>query len=378
MLNLRREVLPLKTTGGRLFTIHNGIIQPFKDELEDFLKGEEQLNNKLFSKRVMFTHELKANNTVEGINDSVSLIQMVINKASSISDEEKRNRIINLYNGYKYILEGKEINEDNVRKLYQILSKDLLCEADKRRMGEYYRTAPVFILNKGRLDNTMDYGIHEDRVSEFMEIFYDYVNNHNDFDKQTDYFIKSQIMHLYFVYIHPYFDINGRTSRTIAMWYLLNNEIYPYMIFNRGIAIDSSYDEQIKNSIQRYDLTLFLKFMLINVKKELEKEYVMQRLSVEANRKWETIDYQTMEYFLSMNGERTALDFANWYKKFNEKKRIEEIMESMLSPLIDDGTLEVVRETKKTMRDGNQNMVLSLNKKRLSEVDQSKITRIKL
>ena len=378
MLNLRREVLPLKTTGGRLFTIHNGIIQPFKDELEDFLKGEEQLNNKLFSKRVMFTHELKANNTVEGINDSVSLIQMVINKASSISDEEKRNRIINLYNGYKYILEGKEINEDNVRKLYQILSKDLLCDADKRRMGEYYRTAPVFILNKGRLDNTMDYGIHEDRVSEFMEIFYDYVNNNNDFDKQTDYFIKSQIMHLYFVYIHPYFDINGRTSRTIAMWYLLNNEIYPYMIFNRGIAIDSSYDEQIKNSIQRYDLTLFLKFMLINVKKELEKEYVMQRLSVEANRKWETIDYQTMEYFLSMNGERTALDFANWYKKFNEKKRIEEIMESMLSPLIDDGTLEVVRETKKTMRDGNQNMVLSLNKKRLSEVDQSKITRIKL
>lgn len=378
MLNLRREVLPLKTTGGRLFTIHSGIIQPFKDELEDFLKGEEQLNNKLFSKRVMFTHELKANNTVEGINDSVSLIQMVINKASSISDEEKRNRIINLYNGYKYILEGKEINENNVRKLYQILSKDLLCEADKRRMGEYYRTAPVYILNKGRLDNTMDYGIHEDRVSEFMKIFYDYVNSNNDFDKQTDYFIKSQIMHLYFVYIHPYFDINGRTSRTIAMWYLLNNEIYPYMIFNRGIAIDSSYDEQIKNSIQRYDLTLFLKFMLINVKKELEKEYVMQRLSAEANRKWETMDYQTMEYFLSMNGERTVLDFSNWYKKFNEKKKIEEIMESMLWPLIDDGTLEVIRETKKTMRDGNQNMVLSLNKKRLSEVDQSKITRIKL
>ena len=87
---------------------------------------------------------------------------------------------------------------------------------------------------------------------------------------------------------------------------------------------------------------------------------------------------QTMEYFLSMNGERTALDFANWYKKFNEKKRIEEIMVSMLSPLIDDGTLEVVRETSKTMRNGNQNMVLSLNKKRLSEVDQSKITRIKL
>ena len=97
MLKLGREALPLKTADGRILSLNHTAIQPLKDELESFLSGEEQLNSKLFSKRVMFTHELKANNTVEGINDSVSLIENVIKRASSITDEERRNRIIIIY-----------------------------------------------------------------------------------------------------------------------------------------------------------------------------------------------------------------------------------------------------------------------------------------
>src|SRR5690606_40031597 len=40
----------------------------------------------------------------------------------------------------------------------------------------------------------------------------------------TDSYIKSQIVHFYFVYIHPYYDVNGRTSRTLSMWYLFEKE----------------------------------------------------------------------------------------------------------------------------------------------------------
>ena len=35
-----------------------------------------------------------------------------------------------------------------------------------------------------------------------MKEFFDYVNNGETFGTATDYFIKSQIMHFYFVYIH--------------------------------------------------------------------------------------------------------------------------------------------------------------------------------
>ena len=372
----RREVLPLKTDTGRLFTINREYLNDLIRELESFLDGEDFMNNRTFSKEVLFTHEIKANNTVEGINDSVSLIEKVIENAHQVSDVERRNRIINLYRGYRYILQGKDITEENVHRLYELLSKDLLCEEDRARMGAMYRTAPVYILQNGRLDGTTDHGIDEDKVPDFMKVFFDYVNNGETFSSQTDYFIKSQIMHFYFVYIHPYFDINGRTSRTIAMWYLLNNDVFPYIIFNRGINFDTTYDKTIRECKDRYEITKFLKYMLINVKKELEKEYVMHHLRVASGQRWDTLYYQTMEYILSMNGSITVLDFVALYNRFNDKKRAKDIFETMLLPMIDNGTLEVVRQTKKEIYSGEKNLVLALNRKRMDEFDTSKITRI--
>ena len=372
----RREYLPLKTDTGRLFTINKEYLSDLIRELELFLDGQDFINNKLFSKKVLFTHEIKANNTVEGINDSVSLIERVIEDAHQVTDEERRNRIINLYEGYRYILEGRDITEENVRELYGILSKDLLRVEDRVRMGDMYSTAPVYILQGGRLDNTIDNGIDENQVPDFMKVFFDYVNNGETFANSTDYFIKSQIMHFYFVYIHPYFDINGRTSRTIAMWYLLNNNIYPYIIFNRGINFDSTYDRTIRECKDRYEITKFLKYMLINVKKELEKEYVMHHLNFLSGDKWNTLDYQTIEYILSMNGNMTVLDFAALYNRFNDKKKVKDIYETMLFPMIENGSLEIERFTNKNMFDNEKNLVLSLNKKRLNEFDTSKITRI--
>ncbi len=372
----RREVLPLKTESGRLFTINREFLSDIVRELENFLEGQDFMNNKTFSKKVMFTHEIKANNTVEGINDSVSLIEKVIGDAHQVTDIERRNRIINLYNGYRYILEGRDITEDNVSELYQILSKDLLDERDRERMGDKYRNAPVYILQNGRLDDTMDHGMDASVVPDFMKVFFDYVNNGESFQSATDYFIKSQIMHFYFVYIHPYFDINGRTSRTVAMWYLLNNQVYPYIIFNRGINFDSNYDAVIKDCKSKYEVSKFLKYMLITVKKELEKEYMMHHLREASARRWETVDYQTIEYFLSMKGNLTVLDFVSMYNRFNDKKKAKEVFETMLLPLIDEGTLVIDRETKKAMYEGSPNLVLSLNKKRIDEIDRSSITRI--
>lgn len=372
----RREVLPLKTESGRLFTINREFLSDIVRELENFLEGQDFMNNKTFSKKVMFTHEIKANNTVEGINDSVSLIEKVIGDAHQVTDIERRNRIINLYNGYRYILEGRDITEDNVSELYQILSKDLLDERDRERMGDKYRNAPVYILQNGRLDDTMDHGMDASVVPDFMKVFFDYVNNGESFESATDYFIKSQIMHFYFVYIHPYFDINGRTSRTVAMWYLLNNQVYPYIIFNRGINFDSNYDAVIKDCKSKYEVSKFLKYMLITVKKELEKEYMMHHLREASARRWETVDYQTIEYFLSMKGNLTVLDFVSMYNRFNDKKKAKEVFETMLLPLIDEGTLVIDRETKKAMYEGSPNLVLSLNKKRIDEIDRSSITRI--
>lgn len=375
---MAKEKLPLKTLTGIPFRINIYILKEIEDELELFLLEEDFMNTRDFSKKVMFNQEIKANNTVEGYNDSVSFIKKVIENASEEQNIEKRNRIINLYNGYQYILKGQDITEENVLKLYKILSKDLLEEYDLSHMGEKYRKAPVYILKSGRLDDSMDEGIPYEKIEEYMDSYFEFIDTFKVDDSQTEEFIKSQIMHFYFVYIHPFFDINGRSSRTIAMWYLLNKEVYPYIIFNRGINFDSNYDRVIGTSITRLDITEFLKYMLISVKKELEKEYIIHNLDSQSERQWHTIDYQALNYFLALNGEKTVLDYATTYNRLNTKKNIKTIFENMLLPMIEDETLKITRPTKKNMFDDVPNLVLELNKDKVNEINLEKVKRLKL
>ena len=375
---MAKEKLPLKTLTGIPFRINIDILKEIEDELEVFLLEEDFMNTRDFSKKVMFNQEIKANNTVEGYNDSVSFIKKVIENASEEQNIEKRNRIINLYNGYQYILKGQDITEENVLKLYKILSKDLLEEYDLSHMGEKYRKAPVYILKSGRLDDSMDEGIPYEKIEEYMDSYFEFIDTFKVDDSQTEEFIKSQIMHFYFVYIHPFFDINGRSSRTIAMWYLLNKEVYPYIIFNRGINFDSNYDRVIGTSKTRLDITEFLKYMLISVKKELEKEYIIHNLDSQSERQWHTIDYQALNYFLALNGEKTVLDYATTYNRLNTKKNIKTIFENMLLPMIEDETLKITRPTKKNMFDDVPNLVLELNKDKVNEINLEKVKRLKL
>ena len=375
---MAKEKLPLKTLTGIPFRINIDILKKIEEELELFLLEEDFMNTRDFSKKVMFNQEIKANNTVEGYNDSVSFIKKVIENASEEQNIEKRNRIINLYNGYQYILKGQDITEENVLKLYKILSKDLLEEYDLSHMGEKYRNAPVYILKSGRLDDSMDEGIPYEKIEEYMDSYFEFIDTFKVDDSQTEEFIKSQIMHFYFVYIHPFFDINGRSSRTIAMWYLLNKEVYPYIIFNRGINFDSNYDRVIGTSITRLDITEFLKYMLISVKKELEKEYIIHNLDSQSERQWHTIDYQALNYFLALNGEKTVLDYATTYNRLNTKKNTKTIFENMLLPMIEDETLKITRTTKKNMFENVPNLVLELNKDKVNEINLEKVKRLKL
>lgn len=375
---MAKEKLPLKTLTGIPFRINIDILKEIEEELELFLLEEDFMNTRDFSKKVMFNQEIKANNTVEGYNDSVSFIKKVIENASEEQNIEKRNRIINLYNGYQYILKGQDITEENVLKLYKILSKDLLEEYDLSHMGEKYRKAPVYILKSGRLDDSMDEGIPYEKIEEYMDSYFEFIDTFKVDDSQTEEFIKSQIMHFYFVYIHPFFDINGRSSRTIAMWYLLNKEVYPYIIFNRGINFDSNYDRVIGTSKTRLDITEFLKYMLISVKKELEKEYIIHNLDSQSERQWHTIDYQVLNYFLALNGEKTVLDYATTYNRLNTKKNTKTIFENMLLPMIEDETLKITRTTKKNMFDDVPNLVLELNKDKVNEINLEKVKRLKL
>ncbi|MCI5879896.1 MAG: hypothetical protein MRZ34_03840, partial [Bacillales bacterium] len=101
------KTLELPIYEKRNLAINENYYQDIKNELEEFLLDEDWLKRKEFVQRILFNQEIKANNSIEGINDDLRLIEDVINNNTNISDEKRRKEIINLYNGYRYILTNK-------------------------------------------------------------------------------------------------------------------------------------------------------------------------------------------------------------------------------------------------------------------------------
>lgn len=363
----------LETNEGANIRIDSEYLKPYKEELLEFLDGLDYMRTLKFARSMMISQEIKSNNVIEGIKDDLSIIDKVITQRKDDLSQTERQRIINLYHGYQYILTHKKIDKDSLKELYQLLSENILDPRDKIRMGEYYRTAPVYIIKGNRLDIEPYMGMNENKIEYHMDQLFDFINNDILEETEIDKFVKSQIMHFYFVYIHPYFDVNGRTSRTVAMWYLLNNKNYPYIIFNRAIAFNKkNYEPNIIKGRAYGDITLFIKYMLTSVEQELEKEYLIHNIEKNTKEYLSKYDLQTLEYLLTMNGNITIKDLITTYNKYNEKDKIVKIYEEKIYPLIDKKIIIPKRYTKKYITPTIQNMEISLNPE-LIEFDRTKI-----
>lgn len=352
--------LDLEFTPNKYIHLNEEYLAPFMEDLEKFIEGEDFLWNLSFAKKMMMGQEIKSNNTIEGIQDDLSVIDEVIKSKSSISKEE-RARIINLYHGYQYILTHKKIDKEHLRELYAILSDGILSAYDRENMGKYYRTKPVYILKGIHLGEDGFMGIHESKIDYYMDQFFCYVNNQSSNDK-IDEFIKSQVMHFYFVYLHPYFDVNGRSSRTVSMWYLLNHKCYPYIIFNQGVAFaKKEYEENIIKGRTNGDVTLFLKYMLLVVQKELEKEYVIHSIVENSKENLSKEDLQMISYFLTMNGNLTVKDLATFYNAYNYSRKPSIIFDEKILPLMEKGIILDKGKTNGFITGEKHNINIGLN-----------------
>lgn len=356
-------ILPLKNNN-RYFYINENMLKEKEEELEEFILKSGKMDTLSFVKKVLLFNEVQSNNSVEGYYDDIEKIKKIVNekKIYKNSQEKDKLRIINLYEGYRYILDNKDITKETLKKLNSILSKGLLDDEDYKNMGEYYRKNPVYIYYSSDVTKRPDMGLDASLVEDKMDELLDFMNNYSFDDTKTMSYLKSQILHFYFVYIHPYYDVNGRTARTTSMWYLLNNNVYPYVIFNRGIQINKNEYYKIIRETKKYsDISLFLKYMMNTVLAELEKEYIMQLIANSYSKKLETLDYQTLHYLLSIKGNITVSDFANMYNRYNNKKKVLKIEEEMILPLIEKGILIKTRETNGHLSSFKNNYELAFN-----------------
>lgn len=229
---------------------------------------EEILESRLFS-------EIEGTLSIENIPTTHKRIAE-IHKSDNPTDE---NDIIvkNMMNAIKFIISDKpEFNKENLLKLYKILSKDCLPPELEIKQGEYYRNDSVYI---GDFE-----GAPCNMIDECMNSLFEFVNDSSS-EPFDDYL--PHICHYYILYVHPYFDYNGRTARMVSFWLSYIKRIIQAPIF-LSEAINETKQDYYRaiadTRVANNDLTYFLGYIfetsirysfvyknLEEIKKELNK-----------------------------------------------------------------------------------------------------------
>jgi len=145
-----------------------------------------------------------------------------------------------LFEAYVFTL-NKKLNKKNVLKAHSILSQNLLASSQRGRI----RTNPMFVLNA---EDRIEYIACEPfKVkTEWNKLFKDVKKLRKAKLTTNEIFYYAALIHLVFLKIHPFQDGNGRTSRLIEKWFLVD-QLGPKAI---SIELEKNY---YKNKPQYYD-----------------------------------------------------------------------------------------------------------------------------
>lgn len=103
----------------------------------------------------------------------------------------------------------EEISHNKIKELHK-LAGDLEVQED-------YRTVPVRVssIDKNMVEIIYWRGVNEEDVEHFMEDFLTFYKDSSSSDIMSNPYIKSALVTLLFIRIHPFTDGNGRTARVL-------------------------------------------------------------------------------------------------------------------------------------------------------------------
>ena len=179
--------------------------------------------------------------------------ELVIKDEKPITENDKV--IKNMAAAIEFVLKKPAFTKENLLSLYNILSKDSLDYDHRLRDGEYYRYDKVYI--------DAYEGCPFEMIDECMESLFKYVNANLKNQGFLKFFLP-HIAHYYILYIHPYFDFNGRTARMVSLWVhlLMNNQYPPYIsdAINQTRGLYYSALSESRNA--HNDITYFLLYIM--------------------------------------------------------------------------------------------------------------------
>lgn len=228
--------------------IRNSDLNQFSD-----FRNSEMLNGFVFS-------EIESSLAIEGVRSTRAQIEKL--NRTEYNDIHELNDIIvkNMLLGYEFV-KKHEITEENIFELYSILSKRCLKDNEQLLPGVYYRHDDVHIVDG--VNAIVDKGVDAEHLPKLMS---DLIRFMNQEKTSEEHLIASHIIHYYLVYLHPYFDYNGRMARVLSFWYNFRHAPSLSLLLVSEAINHKFHKKDYYNAIMNSrnsgnDITFFLEYM---------------------------------------------------------------------------------------------------------------------
>ncbi len=254
--------LPLKTfNSSHCFYVKALYLLQAQNEYFRMLSSDYELNQtSLFDRNIQDMLTSRLFSEIEGtlnIENIPTTHRHIVEVSKNENLTEKNDIIVkNMLNAIQFIVDEKPaFNKENLRVLYNILSKDCLPEKLCVKDGAYYRDDKVYI---GAFE-----GAPVEMIDECMDSLFAFANDLESIKAHGEFL--PYICHYYILYVHPYFDYNGRTARMVSFWLnYINNILYaPYFMSEAINENKNDYYRAITDTRNtNNDLTYFLGYIL--------------------------------------------------------------------------------------------------------------------
>lgn len=187
--------------------------------------------------RLSIVEEVKSTNDIEGVRSTKKEIREIIEKRGT-----HYHRLQSVVHQYLELLGEEEIKFDtcqDIRNFYDDFThQEITRENPQNRLdGSLFRKEPVQI--QAATGKTIHQGLYpESRIIEALDQALRILHS-----EEYPLLIRLALFHYFFVYIHPFYDGNGRTDRFITSYFLSRK-------FHRLLAVRLSI--YIKRNQSRY------------------------------------------------------------------------------------------------------------------------------
>ncbi|MCR4911678.1 MAG: Fic family protein [Bacilli bacterium] len=237
----------------------------FNVVIDDYIEHDSFLSKRfdqsIYKSRIY--SEIEGTLNVENVPTTRRRLKELLEEDAPIKDT---NDVIikNMAHAMKFVESKPKFCKENLLILYDYLSKDSLEEENRLKQGDYYRYDTV--------DVGKYHGCPASEIDDCMNSLFNYADNLFK-NGGEELFLLPHICHYYILYIHPYFDFNGRTARMVSYWIylLLEGDYFPPIISEAINQTKSKYYSAIEYTRNNHnDMTYFLKYIF-----QLTIDYVL-------------------------------------------------------------------------------------------------------